>query len=216
MDCVGWSMSDCRLTTVGRSGSTPAATPESREVPTSRWYLSPSPRYMSSRMPMASVRKLIMLAVSRTVSPWAIWLLPSSRSWMYRPSRSQALAKEKRVRVELSRKLDTAMPESQIFALMLLSRRPRRMSATRKVASISSRDFSQVRRKSLPTMSIFLPLSSAISFAIPFLSIRTSNYHSYMQHCPVRPDGRKSEPVTIRRTPEAAAGRATTRGCTRR
>jgi len=54
-----------------------------------------------------------MLAVSRTVSPWAICDLPSSRSWTARPSRLLAEANEKRVRVELSRKLEMARPVSK-------------------------------------------------------------------------------------------------------
>ena len=78
--------------------------------------------YMSSRMPMTSAMKLIMFAVSRTVSPWAIWLLPSSRSWTSRPSRLQAEAKEKRVRVELSRNRLMPRPDSKILVLMLFSR----------------------------------------------------------------------------------------------
>jgi hypothetical protein len=40
------------------------------------------------------------LAVSRTVSPWAIWLLVSSRSWTASPSRLAAERKLKRVRVD--------------------------------------------------------------------------------------------------------------------
>ena len=62
---------------------------------------------------MTSAMKEIMLAVSRTVSPWAIWLLPSSRSWTSRPSRLQAEAKEKRVRVELSRNREMPRPDSK-------------------------------------------------------------------------------------------------------
>ena len=82
----------------------------------------PLPMYMSSRMPMTSAMKEIMLAVSRTVSPWAIWLLPSSRSWTSSPSRLQAKAKEKRVRVELSRNREMPRPDSKILVEMLFSR----------------------------------------------------------------------------------------------
>ncbi|CUO26342.1 Uncharacterised protein [Flavonifractor plautii] len=78
--------------------------------------------YMSSRMPMTSAMKDTMLAVSRTVSPWAIWLLPSSRSCTSRPSRLQAEAKEKRVRVELSRNREIPRPDSKILVEMLCSR----------------------------------------------------------------------------------------------
>ena len=104
--------------------------------------------YMSSRMPITSAMKETMLAVSRTVSPWAIWLLPSSRSWTVSPSRLQAQAKLKRVRVELSRKMLTARPLSKIRAERLFRRMPRRMSATAKTARSSSSVFSQVSRKS--------------------------------------------------------------------
>ena len=78
--------------------------------------------YMSSRMPMTSAMKEIMFAVSRTVSPCAIWDLPSSRSCTSRPSRLQAEAKEKRVRVELSRKREMPSPLSKIFVEMFCSR----------------------------------------------------------------------------------------------
>ena len=71
---------------------------------------------------MTSAMKDTMLAVSRTVSPWAIWLLPSSRSCTSRPSRLQAEAKEKRVRVELSRKREMPSPLSKIFVEMFCSR----------------------------------------------------------------------------------------------
>jgi hypothetical protein len=37
--------------------------------------------------------KEIMWAVSLTVSPWAIWLFPSSRSWRASLERLQALEK---------------------------------------------------------------------------------------------------------------------------
>jgi hypothetical protein len=73
------------------------------------------PMYMSSRMPMTSAMKETMLAVSRTVSPWAIWDFFSSRSCSSRPRRLQADAKEKRVRVELSRKREMPRPELKIL-----------------------------------------------------------------------------------------------------
>ena len=79
---------------------------------------------------MTSAMKEIIVAVSRTVSPCAIWDLPSSRSWSWRPSRFVALENEKRVRVELSRKSETARPESKIRGEMLRSRRLRRAAAT--------------------------------------------------------------------------------------
>ena len=44
------------------------------------------------------------MAVSRTVSPWAIWLLPSSRSWSARPSRLLALAKLTEERGDVTRR----------------------------------------------------------------------------------------------------------------
>ena len=72
---------------------------------------------------MTSAMKETMFAVSRTVSPWAIWLFFSSRSWTARPSRLQAEAKEKRVRVELSRKIEIPSPDSNTFVEMLCSRR---------------------------------------------------------------------------------------------
>ena len=105
----------------------------------------PSPMNISSRMPMTSAMKDTMLAVSRTVSPWAIWDFFSSRSWTSRPSRLQAEAKEKRVRVELSRKMEMPRPESKIRVLLLRSRRSRRASATVNTASISSSVLSQVQ-----------------------------------------------------------------------
>jgi hypothetical protein len=64
-------------------------------------------------MPMTSVRNEIMFAVSRTVSPWAIWLFCSSRSESERPIALAAEANEKRVRVELSRKIEIARPVSK-------------------------------------------------------------------------------------------------------
>ena len=120
---------------------------------TSFWYLWPSPMYMSSRTPMTSAMKETMVAVSRTVSPWAIWDFFSSRSWTVRPSMLQALAKEKRVRVELSRKMEMPRPESKMRGLMLRSRRLRRALATAMTASRSSLDLSQVSRKSFSYMS---------------------------------------------------------------
>ena len=94
---------------------------------------------------MTSAMKDTMLAVSRTVSPWAIWDFFSSRSCTSRPSRLQAEAKEKRVRVELSRKMEMPRPESKIRVLLLRSRRSRRASATVNTASISSSVLSQVQ-----------------------------------------------------------------------
>ena len=64
----------------------------------------------------------------------------------------QALAKLNRVRVELSRNREMPSPESNIRQEMLASRRPRRISATRKVAAISSSVFSHVRKKSFMYM----------------------------------------------------------------
>ena len=104
--------------------------------------------YISSRMPITSAMKDIMLAVSRTVSPWAIWLLPSSRSCTSRPSRLHAEAKEKRVLVELSLKRLMPRPLSNILADMLFSLRCLSASATANTPFISSKLFSQVRKKS--------------------------------------------------------------------
>ncbi len=56
-----------------------------------------------------------MLAVSRTVSPWLICDFSSSRSARASPSALAAEAKLKRVRVDLSRKMDTATPVSKTF-----------------------------------------------------------------------------------------------------
>ena len=61
---------------------------------------------------MTSVRNEIMFAVSRTVSPWATWLFCSSSSERVRPRAVAAQAKLKRVRVELSRKIEIASPAS--------------------------------------------------------------------------------------------------------
>ena len=55
-----------------------------------------------------------MFAVSRTVSPWAICDFSSSSSDSPRPSALTAEAKLKRVRVDLSRKIETASPVSKI------------------------------------------------------------------------------------------------------
>ncbi|OQA14695.1 MAG: hypothetical protein BWY62_00939 [Firmicutes bacterium ADurb.Bin356] len=131
--------------------------------------------YISSRMPITSAMKETIFAVSRTVSPCAIWLLPSSRSCTARPSILHADAKEKRVRVELSRNRETASPLSKIRLEILFSRKWRSASATVNTASSSSRDFSQVRKKSpsyilfifsflsfsayCPTLLIYCPLS---------------------------------------------------------
>ena len=62
-----------------------------------------------------------------------------------RPSRLQAEAKEKRVRVELSRKMEMPRPESKIRVDLVRSRRSRRASATVKMASSSSSVLSQVQ-----------------------------------------------------------------------
>ena len=124
------------------------------------WYSWPWWMYMSSRMPMTSAMKDTMLAVSRTVSPWAIWLLPSSRSCTSRPSRLQAEAKEKRVRVELSRNKEMPSPLSNTLVEMLFSRMKRSASATVQTASSSSSDFSQVRKKSFSYISLKLSLFS--------------------------------------------------------
>ena len=104
--------------------------------------------YISSRMPITSAMNDIMLAVSRTVSPWAIWLFPSSKSCTSRPSRLQADANEKRVRVELSLKRLMPRPLSNILAEMLFSLRCLSASATAKTPFISSKLFSHVRKKS--------------------------------------------------------------------
>ena len=104
--------------------------------------------YMSSRMPIASAMKETMFAVSRTVSPWASWDLPSSRSWTVRPSRLQAEAKLKRVRVELSRNRETARPLANRRGERSACRRARRISATANTARSSPSDRSQVSRKS--------------------------------------------------------------------
>ena len=105
--------------------------------------------------------KEIMLAVSRTVSPWAIWLLPSSRSWTSRPSMLQAEAKEKRVRVELSRNNEMARPESKRRVEMFRSRRSRRASATANTPASSWPVLSQVRKKSFPYMFFRSSVSSS-------------------------------------------------------
>ena len=94
---------------------------------------------------MTSAMKETMLAVSRTVSPWAIWDFFSSRTCSSRPRRLQAEAKEKRVRVELSRKMEMPRPELKTLVDLLRSRRSRRASATVKTASISSSVLSQVQ-----------------------------------------------------------------------
>jgi len=86
--------------------------------------------YMSSRMPITSAMKLIMFAVSRTVSPWAIWLFPSSRSCTSSPRRLQAEPKLNRVLVELSRKREIPRPLSKIREERLFSRSHRSASAT--------------------------------------------------------------------------------------
>ena len=160
MHWVGWSMSHWRLTSVGFCSSTPWAWPSVTASTTSCMYLLPLPMYMSSRMPMTSAMKDTMLAVSRTVSPWAIWLLPSSRSCTSNPSRLQAEAKEKRVRVELSRNREMPRPDSKIFVEMLFSRMYLSASATVNTASSSSSVFSQVRKKSFSYIALKFSLLS--------------------------------------------------------
>ena len=103
---------------------------------------------------MASAIKETMLAVSRTVSPWAIWDFPSSRSCTCRPSILQAAAKEKRVLVELSLKIEMPRPLSNTFVEILFSRIKRRASARVNTASSSSSVFSQVRKKSFSYISL--------------------------------------------------------------
>ena len=73
------------------------------------------PIYISSRIPITSAMKDTMFAVSRTVSPCAICDFFSSRSCTSRPRRLHAEAKEKRVRVELSRKIEIPRPLSNTF-----------------------------------------------------------------------------------------------------
>ena len=110
---------------------------------------------------MTSAMKEIMFAVSRTVSPCATCDFPSSRSCTSRPRRLEAEAKEKRVRVELSRKSEMARPLSKMREETLFSRSVRSASATVKTASSSSRVFSQVRKKSLLYISPKFRLFSA-------------------------------------------------------
>ena len=76
---------------------------------------------------------------------------------------AQAEAKEKRVRVELSRNREMPRPDSKIFVEILFSRRQRSASATAKTAAISSSVFSQVRKKS---PSYILLKSSLFSLSI--------------------------------------------------
>ena len=94
---------------------------------------------------MTSAMNETMFAVSRTVSPWAIWDFFSSSTCSSRPSRLHAEANEKRVRVELSRKIEMPRPELKIFVFLLRSRRSRSASATVKTASISSSLLSHVQ-----------------------------------------------------------------------
>ena len=86
---VGWSMSHCRLITVGRCGRHPARSRRRGRADFAHVAL-PSPRYMSSRMPTTSAMNEIIVAVSRTVSPCAICDLPSSRSCTSRPEQVAA------------------------------------------------------------------------------------------------------------------------------
>ena len=90
-----------------------------------------------------------MLAVSRTVSPWATWLFCSSSSESVKPMALAADAKENRVRVELSRKMEIASPVSKArkdFPSWWMSFRA---SASARMALISASECSQVSRKSL-------------------------------------------------------------------
>ena len=135
---------------MGRWWRTPSSKPSWTAFATSRMYALPSPRYMSSRMPITSAMNEIMLAVSRTVSPCAIWDFPSSRSARPRPSAWTAEAKLNRVRVELSRKIDMASPESKTRSGRPARCSSERISATSASARISASGFSQVSRKSLP------------------------------------------------------------------
>jgi hypothetical protein len=140
-----------------------------------------------------------MLAVSRTVSPCAIWDLPSSRSCSARPRKLAALAKLNRVRVELSRKIEMASPLSENRAERLLRRRPRSISATVNTAAISSSVFSHVSRKSAmcsppvdnrPRCSIFssmclrsIFLISICLYSSPTLSLKSSISASIFSTC---------------------------------
>ena len=99
---------------------------------------------------MTSARNEIMFAVSRTVSPWAIWDLPSSRSASARPRALAAEAKLKRVRVELSRKMEIASPVSKTRNDRPSWCRAENSPASSMTARSSSSVFSQVRRKSFP------------------------------------------------------------------
>ena len=109
---------------------------------------------------MTSVRNEIMFAVSRTVSPWAIWLFCSSRSERESPSALAAEAKEKRVRVELSRKIEIARPVSNARNEVPSWWRRLKVSASVRIALICSSGCSQVRRKSFWKRSVFRPWSS--------------------------------------------------------
>ena len=170
-DWVGWSESDCRLTRVGRWSRMPSRQDCSTDSETSFMYASPSPMNLSSRMPMTSAMKLIIVAVSRTVSPWAICDFASSRSCSCRPSRLVPEANEKRVRVELSRKLETARPDWKMRVLMLRSRRFLRASATRYMARSSSVVLSHVCRKSLLYMFLKSSLASCSRYGLMVFSL---------------------------------------------
>ena len=136
---------------------------------------------------MTSAIKEIMFAVSRTVSPWAIWLLPSSKSCTSRPSRLQAEAKEKRVRVELSRKRLIPRPESNILVEMLFSRRQRSASATVKRAASSSSLLSHVRKKSSPYIrEKSSPASVSAYFCIRLISSAPPHNSSALPQAPPR------------------------------
>ena len=108
---------------------------------------------------MTSAMKETMLAVSRTVSPCAIWLFFSSRSCGVSPSRLQADANENLVLVELSRKIEIPRPESKILVEMLFSLRCLSASATVNTAASSSSVLSQVQKK----LSLYIFLKSSVS-----------------------------------------------------
>jgi len=128
---------------------------------------------------MTSAKNEIILAVSLTVSPWAICDFSSSRSWMLRPRRLHADENEKRVRVELSLNTETAKPESNTFGEILLSLIPLSISATWKMAASSSSVLSQVRKKSFKYMFSVFFKDNFLMFSIsPILSILILQYVS--------------------------------------
>ncbi len=116
-----------------------------------------------------------MLAVSRTVSPCAIWTLPFVEVLDVEPEQVAGGSEAKSACGSSCRgSWKSAIPESQIRGEMFASRMARIASAARNVASTSSRDFSQVSRKSFRYMSIFFSVRRSISFEICFLSIALS------------------------------------------